>query len=177
MRPAETELACWIWNTGHTWLGGTIPWQPWKSGSGTSVNPRHTVEPILTSMKQITIGIVDDHQLFAPLGLMFESFNRYPFWATHPERGDLSAKNVCTDGCTEMMLDRCEHAGNGRHCNGSMAAATISRRKMVALSMNDDDKPKWMRRMLRLSLERHPPWWTWKALDEIGRKAITMRMQ
>ena len=56
-------------------------------------------------MKQITIGIVDDHQLFSrSLGLMLESFNMYRVLVDAKNGSDLQQKMSALTAAPEMML-------------------------------------------------------------------------
>jgi DNA-binding NarL/FixJ family response regulator len=92
-------------------------------------------------MKQITIGIVDDHQLFSrSLGLMLESFNRYRVLVDAKNGSDLQQKMSALTAAPEMMLIDV----NMPVMDGIATAAWLQQQypavKMVALSMNDDDK-------------------------------------
>lgn len=92
-------------------------------------------------MKQITIGIVDDHQLFSrSLGLMLESFNRYRVLVDAKNGRDLQQKMSALPSAPEMMLIDV----NMPVMDGIATAAWLQQQyptvKMVALSMNDDDK-------------------------------------
>ena len=92
-------------------------------------------------MKQITIGIVDDHQLFSrSLGLMLESFNRYRVLVDAKNGRDLQQKMSALTAAPEMMLIDV----NMPVMDGIATAAWLQQQyptvKMVALSMNDDDK-------------------------------------
>jgi len=92
-------------------------------------------------MKQITIGIVDDHQLFSrSLGLMLESFNRYRVLVDAKNGSDLQQKMSALTAAPEMMLIDV----NMPVMDGIATAAWLQKQypavKMVALSMNDDDK-------------------------------------
>ena len=92
-------------------------------------------------MKQITIGIVDDHQLFSrSLGLMLESFNRYRVLVDAKNGRDLQQKMSALTAAPEMMLIDV----NMPVMDGIATAAWLPQQypavTMVALSMNDDDK-------------------------------------
>ena len=92
-------------------------------------------------MKQITIGIVDDHQLFSrSLGLMLESFNRYRVLVDAKNGSDLQQIMSALSAAPEMMLIDV----NMPVMDGIATAAWLQQQypavKMVALSMNDDDK-------------------------------------